>query len=220
MPHMKPQKNCNRESALKRSIGKLLGARDFFFFFCGLCGGGGGGGGWGFKIVSLLRNRILVFTLTSSLTFCEKGKPFKYSMSVFILQFMFDLSVKKKYLMCLFMCCMFSGKKMQESKELPLLKVYLIPLRYVKMFMAKVITVYFNWTASNEKVPSNMHKMCISCACAKYHLGLYYPSYILYLIILLADNEGPDQTARMRRLIWALAVRICPKTLFRMAQPS
>ena len=35
---------------------------------------------------------------------------------------------------------------------------------------------------------------------------LYYP------VILLADREGPDQTARMRRLIWAFAVRICTKT--------
>ena len=30
-------------------------------------------------------------------------------------------------------------------------------------------------------------------------------------MILLADSEGPDQTARMRMrsLIWAFAVRIC-----------
>ena len=27
----------------------------------------------------------------------------------------------------------------------------------------------------------------------------------------LQDSEGPDQTARMRRLIWAFAVRLCPK---------
>ena len=33
-------------------------------------------------------------------------------------------------------------------------------------------------------------------------------------MILLADSEGPDQTARMRRLIWAFAVRICTKILF------
>ena len=40
-------------------------------------------------------------------------------------------------------------------------------------------------------------------------------SYILYYpMILLADNEGPDQTARMRRLIWAFVVGICPKTRF------
>ena len=37
-------------------------------------------------------------------------------------------------------------------------------------------------------------------------------------MILLADSEGPDQTARMRRLIWAFAVRICPKTRFRVAR--
>ena len=38
-------------------------------------------------------------------------------------------------------------------------------------------------------------------------------------MILFVDSEGPDQTARMRRLIWALAVRICPKARFRIAQP-
>ena len=38
-------------------------------------------------------------------------------------------------------------------------------------------------------------------------------------MILLADNKGPDQTVWMSRLTWALAVRICPKTYFRMAQP-
>ena len=30
-------------------------------------------------------------------------------------------------------------------------------------------------------------------------------------MILLTDSEGPDQTARMRRLIWAFAVCIYPK---------
>ena len=33
--------------------------------------------------------------------------------------------------------------------------------------------------------------------------------------ILLADNEDPDKSARMRRPIWTFAVRICPKTHFR-----
>ena len=28
-------------------------------------------------------------------------------------------------------------------------------------------------------------------------------------MVLLADSEDPDQTVRMRRLIWAFAVRIC-----------
>ena len=45
-------------------------------------------------------------------------------------------------------------------------------------------------------------------------------SYILsYPMILLADLEDLDQAARMRRLIWASAVRIYPKTRFRMARP-
>ena len=33
-------------------------------------------------------------------------------------------------------------------------------------------------------------------------------------MILQADSEGPDQTAQMRSLIWAFAVRICPECLF------
>ena len=41
-----------------------------------------------------------------------------------------------------------------------------------------------------------------------------------YPMILLADNEGPNQTARMRRLIWAFVVSLCPKTRFRMERPN
>ena len=33
-------------------------------------------------------------------------------------------------------------------------------------------------------------------------------------MILLVDSEGPDQTAQMRSLIWALPVRACPKDTF------
>ena len=35
---------------------------------------------------------------------------------------------------------------------------------------------------------------------------------------LFEDNQGPDQTAQMRRLIWVFSVRICLKTCFRMAR--
>ena len=38
-------------------------------------------------------------------------------------------------------------------------------------------------------------------------------------MILFADGEGPDQTARMRRLMWASAVRICRIKRFCMEQP-
>ena len=38
-------------------------------------------------------------------------------------------------------------------------------------------------------------------------------------IILLADSEGPDPTARMRGKTWAFTVHIWPKTSFRMVQP-
>ena len=44
--------------------------------------------------------------------------------------------------------------------------------------------------------------------------------YILqYLMIMLADSKGPDQIAHPRSLIWAFAIRICPKTRFRLARP-
>ena len=39
-------------------------------------------------------------------------------------------------------------------------------------------------------------------------------------MILLADSEGPDQTARMCSLICAFNVRIRPKTTFCMAWPK
>ena len=39
-------------------------------------------------------------------------------------------------------------------------------------------------------------------------------------MILFADNEFADQTARMHMLIWATAVRFCPKTRFRMVRPN
>ena len=38
-------------------------------------------------------------------------------------------------------------------------------------------------------------------------------------MILLADSEGLDQTARMRSLIWAFAVRICSNSRFRILRP-
>ena len=38
-------------------------------------------------------------------------------------------------------------------------------------------------------------------------------------MVLLAKNEGPGQTARMRRLIGGFALRIYPKTRVRMARP-
>ena len=42
---------------------------------------------------------------------------------------------------------------------------------------------------------------------------------ILYPMIWFADKDGPDQTAWMHRLTLAIAVRICPKTRFRIAWP-
>ena len=81
------------------------------------------------------------------------------------------------------------------------------------------------WASSSIKVPSSLRE-CIemrifrsSCACVKYHPDLCPPFiHSVSQMILLADTEVPDQTARMRALISAFAVRICPKTNFRMAQ--
>ena len=79
------------------------------------------------------------------------------------------------------------------------------------------------WAASSELVPSSMRKMCgftPSCTCSKSHPEIQYSSPLMqYPMILFADSEGPNQTARMRRLIWAFAVCICHKTRFRMERP-
>ena len=56
---------------------------------------------------------------------------------------------------------------------------------------------------------------------AKSHSGTCTP--LIRFIVpndSVADSEGSDQTVRMRRLICAFAVRICPKTRFHMAQPK
>ena len=39
-------------------------------------------------------------------------------------------------------------------------------------------------------------------------------------MIMLADSVVPDQTAQMRRLIWAFAVRRCSKIHFRMVRTN
>ena len=80
-----------------------------------------------------------------------------------------------------------------------------------------------NRLAPNEKMSSSMRKIHIS-QIHPTHAQSLIGSFALHwyiiqcLNILLADSEGPDQTARMRRLIWAFAVRICTKTSFRMAR--
>ena len=78
------------------------------------------------------------------------------------------------------------------------------------------------FAASSEKKGVFKHvKMCrfrSSCACAKYHPGLCTP-FLHSVVSKNAVSEGTDQTARMCRLIWAFAVRICPKTRFRKARP-
>ena len=55
-----------------------------------------------------------------------------------------------------------------------------------------------------------------ACALSSGHLLPIDKFYSL--MILLEDSEGPDQTARMRSLIWAFAGRVCPKIRFRLAR--
>ena len=58
------------------------------------------------------------------------------------------------------------------------------------------------------------------CTCAKSHPGICSPlKHSVVSNDLFANSEGPDQTERMRSLIWAFAVRIYPKTCFGMARP-
>ena len=51
---------------------------------------------------------------------------------------------------------------------------------------------------------------------AQSHPGMFY--YSIVSNDSVAKSNSPDQTARMRRMIGAFAVRICPKTSFRMAR--
>ena len=99
----------------------------------------------------------------------------------------------------------------------PLETNYLVLIRNIKVQSRKEICilgdyVYIHvviniWVMSSEKVSSSMTKIALRW------------NILLYLMVLLADSEGPDQPARMRRLIRAIIVRICPKTRFRMARP-
>ena len=66
-----------------------------------------------------------------------------------------------------------------------------------------------------------MRRFTSSCKCAKSHPGGY--SQCKHCTVSNdsdADSEGSDQTARMCKLIWAFAIRICQTTRFRMARPN
>ena len=78
----------------------------------------------------------------------------------------------------------------------------------------------FVWAAPRENVSSSMRKIHGLRVIPRTGICCHRYMYILHCpMILLADNEGPDQTARMRSLIRASAVRICSKARFRMARP-
>ena len=71
----------------------------------------------------------------------------------------------------------------------------------------------------------NMDRACVQCAHLHHPAQSFIRAFslhwniLLYPMILFAESECPDQTVRMRRLIWAFAVRICPNTCFPMARP-
>ena len=78
------------------------------------------------------------------------------------------------------------------------------------------------WNASSEKVPPSMRKLRrLRSAYTKIIIKAFAFHSYMYILgdYLLADSEGPDQPAWMRRLIRAFAVCICPGTCFRMARP-
>ena len=78
-------------------------------------------------------------------------------------------------------------------------------------------TSSITWAAPSEKVPSSMRinmQIQIIMRMRKASSGSLLSKCP---VILLANSEGPDQTARMRSLIWAFAVRLCSKTRFIMA---
>ena len=97
-----------------------------------------------------------------------------------------------------------------------LLWIYASRIRHQLIFYLEGL----KWALSSENEPSNMRRFKSSWSCAKYHPGLCSP--IIHSLVSndsVSGQEGPDQTARMRRLIWAFVVRICLKTHFRMARP-
>ena len=65
------------------------------------------------------------------------------------------------------------------------------------------------WAAPSENVSSSMRKNSVIPRMRKVSSG--HLLSIDTCPVVLADSEGPDQTARMRRLIWAFAVRTCSK---------
>ena len=77
------------------------------------------------------------------------------------------------------------------------------------------------WTASSRKV-LNMGKVCAftQSSPVQSHPGICSPLKHFCPMILFVDSEGPDQTTRMRRLIWGFAVHIFLKARFCMAQPK
>ena len=59
-----------------------------------------------------------------------------------------------------------------------------------------------------------------SYTCANCHTGICsLLKHSIHPMIPFEDSKCPDQTVWMRRLIWAFAARICPKTRFRIARP-
>ena len=94
----------------------------------------------------------------------------------------------------------------------------MLHLRKVKTSAHQVISSHVtpieNWKSVFEHAQNA--QIQIHPAHVQSHIRLFALNwYLLWCqMILLADSEGPDQTARTRSLIWAFAVLICPKTGF------
>ena len=68
-----------------------------------------------------------------------------------------------------------------------------------------------------QKLPLSMRKICefkLSWTCVRSHPGIFSPLIHSIFSIQAAYNGGPDQTAQMRRLVWAAIVCIDSEGMF------
>ena len=80
------------------------------------------------------------------------------------------------------------------------------------------LEMYYMGCVKRKKCLSACAKCAIKSSCHAQGLIRAFARHWYNLMILLADNAGSDQCARMRKLIRAFAVRICQKTGFRIAR--
>ena len=89
--------------------------------------------------------------------------------------------------------------------------------KYLRAVIHVIFTVYYIGCVKRKKMLSNMCKMRTDHPAHAQSImqAFTFHSYILWhTIIVIADSEGSNQTARMRRLIWVFPVRIGPRSRF------